>query len=268
MRPLALALALLAAGALAAPAHANDLRLHTTSCSMHTDYDLDVQSDGLHFIREAGAPRQVFMHDGRLQVDGRPLPVGPADAVRLRQYEAQVRALVPEVAGIAREGVGIGFDALTTVAATFAEGPAERERITRDLNGQRERALTEIQQNIGSGHWRRTGLDQMLDDSLGDAISSLVGTAVERATKAALSGDPSQVQALQARTDQLEKTVGQAVDAHADRLGKRADALCPQLVALDTLQRQFTFRLPDGAPLSLMQLEREHGQGNGVAVVQ
>jgi hypothetical protein len=260
MRPLALALALplLAAGGLAAPAHAHGIDLHA-SCSVHTDYDLDVQPDGLRFARDHGAPRQVSMHDGRLQVDGRPLAVGRADAARLRQYEAQVRALVPDVADIAREGVSIGFDALTTVVATFAESPAERARITGQLNAQRAHALSEIEQGIGRGHWHQHGLDQMLDDNMGDAVSTLASTIAGRAVKAALSGDQSQVQALQARADALEKSIDQTVDARAAKLGKRADALCPRLVALDQLQHQFTFRLPDGSPLSLMQLERnEH----------
>jgi hypothetical protein len=256
MRTLAIAVSLLAAGMLAAPAYAHDMHLHT-SCSVHTDYDVDVQPDGIHFARDSGVPRQVLMHDGRLQVDGRALAVGNADAVRLRQYEAQVRALVPEVAGIAHEGVNIGFDALTTVAATFAETPAERENITRQLTTQRERALDQLEQGIGHGHWRQHGLDRMLDDNMGDAVSELVSTVAGRAVKAALSGDQAQVQALQARADSLDKTIDQAVDARADRLGERADALCPRLVELDQLQHQFGFRLPDGSALSLMRLERE-----------
>jgi hypothetical protein len=256
MRPLALALSVLAAGALAAPAHAHDMHLHA-SCSVHTDYDVDVQPDGVHFARDSGTPRQVLMHDGRLQVDGRPLAVGTADAARLRQYEANVRALVPEVAGIAHEGVDIGFDALTTVAATFAETPAERDNITRQLTTQRERALLQLEQGLGHGHWHQHGLDRLFDDHMGDAVSELVSTVAGRAVKAALSGDQTQVQALQARADSLEKTIDKTVDARADRLGERADALCPRLVELDQLQQRFTFHLPDGSPLSLMQLERE-----------
>lgn len=257
MRQLAIALSLLAAGALAAPAHAHDMHLQA-SCSIHTDYDVDVQSDGIHFAREHGAPRQVLMHDGHLQVDGRPVAVGSADAARLRQYEAQVRTLVPEVASIAREGVDIGFDALTTVAATFADSPAERERITRQLTTQREHVLAEVEQGIGHGQWHQHGLDLLMEDNLGDAVSTLVSTVAGRAVKAALSGDQSQVQALEARADSLEKSIDNAVDARADRLGKRTDALCPRLVELDRLQHQFSFRLLDGKPLSLMNLEQEH----------
>jgi murein L,D-transpeptidase YcbB/YkuD len=256
MRHLALALSLFAASA-AAPAPAHDMQLHA-SCSVNTDYDVDVRTDGILFTRADGAPREVFMHDGQLQVNGHALAVDPADTARLRQYEAQVRALLPEVAGIARDGVGIGFDALTTVAATFADSQAERARIIRQFAAQREQVLAEVDQGIGRGQWRRHGLDRMMEHNIGDVVSTLVSTVTARAVKAALSGDHSQTAALEARADSLEKSIDRAVKAPAERLEKRADALCPRLVALDQLQHQFTFRLPDGSPLSLLELKHDH----------
>ena len=254
----ALALALLAMGA-AVPAHAHphDWQLHP-SCSVSSDYDLDVQPDSIRFTRDDGSPRQVTMHDGQLAVNGHPLPVTPADAARLRQYEAQVRALLPDVAGIARDGVGIGFDALATVATTFADTPDERMRVTRQLTAQRTQALAEVDQSIGHGQWQHDSLERMMDHELSDAVSALVGTVTAHAMRAALSGDQSQVAALEARADSLDKSIDRAVAAPAEQLARRADALCPRLIQLDQLQHQFTFRLPDGSPLSLMRLEQEH----------
>lgn len=256
MRHLALAFSLFAAG-VAASAHAHQRPLHT-SCSVTTDFDVDVQTDRILFTRTDDAPRQVVMHDGQLQVDGHALKVDPADAARLRQYEAQVRALLPEMTGIAREGVGIGFEALTTVAATFADSPAERARLIEQFTTQREHVLAEVDQGIGRGQWRRHGLDRMMEHDIGNAVSTMVGTVTARAVRAALSGDESQAAALEARADSLEESIDRAVKAPAERLEKRADALCPRLAELDQLQHQFTFRLPDGTPLSLITVEQEH----------
>ena len=50
------------------------------------------------------------------------------------------------------------------------------------------------------------------------------------------------------------------VDARADMLEARADALCPKLSALDRLQRQLDYRLPDGSALRLIDQE-QHGRG-------
>ncbi|MFA6230853.1 MAG: DUF2884 family protein [Rhodanobacter sp.] len=264
MRQSALALAILASAAVAAPAQAHDMHVHA-SCSVETDYDIDVQHNAILFSRTDGSPHTVRMHDGTLQVDGRALAVSQADAARLRQYEAQVRALLPEAAGIAREGVGIGFDALTTVAATFAEQPDERSEVIRKLTAQRQRVLAQIDQGIGRGQWRQHGMDQLLDEGMGDAVSTLVSTVAARAVKAALSGDQTQVAALEARADSLDKSIDRAIEAPARRLGERADALCPRLLALDQLQRQFSLRLPDGSALSLMTVGQDHGRHEAVA---
>lgn len=265
MRQLVLALALLgiAIATATAPAHAraHNVELHT-SCSVSSDYDLVVRGDGLQFTRHDGSPQRVFMHDGQLRVDGQPLAVSPQDAARLRQYEANVRALLPQVAAIARDGVGIGFDALTTVAATFTDSPDERAQVIRQLGEQRQRILGKIDQGIGQGHWQQHDFDQMMNEDMGDAISTLVSTVAARAVKAALSGDQSQVAALEARAQSLESSIEKAVEIPAERLGKRADALCPRLVELDQLQRQLDLRLPDGKPLSLMSASRE---GDAVA---
>lgn len=267
MRQFALAIALLTAGVATAPIQAHDMHVHA-SCSVDTGYDIDVQHNAILFSRTDGSPHTVRMHDGMLQVDGRALAVSQADAARLRQYEAQVRALLPEAAEIAREGVGIGFDALTTVAATFAEQPDERSEVIRKLTGQRQRVLAQIDQGIGSGQWHHHGLDQLMDEGMGDAVSTLVSTVAARAVKAALSGDQSQVAALEARADSLDKSIDRAVEAPARRLGERADALCPRLVALDELQQQLSLRLPDGSALSLLTVGKEHGHHEAVADTQ
>ncbi len=258
MRRLALALAVLGTSILAPPvsARTHDVELHT-ACSVNSDYDLAVRDDGLQFTRHDGSPRQVFMHDGHLRVDGQPLAVSQGDAVRLQQYEAKVRTLLPQVTAITRDGVGIGFDALATVAATFADSPDERARVIRQLGEQRQRMLGKIDQGLGRGRWQQHDFDQMMDEDMGDAVATLVSTVAARAVKAALSGDQSQVAALEARAQSLESSIGKAVEAPAERLGQRAAALCPSLVELDRLQHQLDVRLPDGKPLSLMSAQRE-----------
>ena len=178
-----------------------------------------------------------------------------------------MRSLVPQVAAIARDGVGIGFDALSTVAATFAQSTDERERMLHQLADQRRAVLGKIDRGIGSGQWRQHELDQMMDEDMGDAVSTLVSTVAERAVKAALSGDQSQVAALEARAQSLDHSIEQAVERPAERLGKRADALCPRLAELDQLQHQFDFRLPDGSPLSLMTLKQQPAGRDTVATV-
>src|SRR5690348_12092144 len=110
MRYLLTTLALASGLALGMPVQAHGLHLQNEQCSFGTDYDVQVKPDGIAFERsDAASPQHVFMHDGTLRVDGRNLAVSAADAARLRDYERQVRSLLPQVASIAREGVDISF---------------------------------------------------------------------------------------------------------------------------------------------------------------
>jgi len=126
---IAIAIATTAAFASASASAAGGASFSTDTCryDYSTPFDVDVAAAGLSFHRTEGSPAKVFLHDGTLRVDGKPVAVSDADAVALRRYEDGVRKLVPEVAAIAREGVSMSYEAMTSVTLTFAEGDQRAE---------------------------------------------------------------------------------------------------------------------------------------------
>jgi hypothetical protein len=246
-------------------AQAHGLHVDNDQCGFTTNYDVRANADGIAFEREDRQPASIFMHDGRLRVDGKQVALSDADAVRLRRYEGQVRELLPEVAGIVREGLDIGFSAMTTVATTFAENGEERGQLLDRLNRKHAAALEQVDQGIGSGVWKQHDVAGVIEEGVQSAVSEMAGTVTANAVKAALSGDEAKVAALQARADSLEKTIDREVDARADRLGERAQALCPRLTELERLQQQFQFRLGDGSRLQLLSRENKHDDKAGLA---
>jgi hypothetical protein len=252
MRKTLLLLTLAIGATFGATAQAHERHVHVDQCNFSTDYDVRVNGDGLAFSRDDGKPASVFMHDGHLRVEGRDVTVSAADSERLRQYESAVRALLPEVAGMAREGLDIGFSAMTTVATTFAENGDERQRLLLKLNRERASAMQRIDAGIGAGVWMQDDMQDVIEDGVEGAVSELVSTVAAGAVRAALSGDQSKIAALEARADSLDKSIDKEVNARADKLDARAQALCPRLTALDTLQQQMAFRLPDGSTLKLI----------------
>ena len=242
----------------ASHAQALDVHFHGDSCGYRTDYDVHVMAAGISFQRDTGVPRNIYLHGGQLDIDGKPATVSQADAARLRQLESGVRELLPEAAKIAREGLDIGFGALATVTATFAEDPAERRHMLDKINAKRAEAMQQIDQSIASGVWTRDELARSVEEGVGSAVSELVGTVASGAISAALSGDDAKVAALQARADSLDAAINKEVDARADKLGQRADALCPRVDALQHLQQQLSLRLADGSRLNLITVDPDH----------
>lgn len=254
MRKLGMAAACSLALAAMQPVGANGLHFDDDQCKANyeTSFDVAITRAGIDFSRADGSPTKVFMHDGELKVDGRDVAVSAADAQRLRDYERNVRALVPEVAAIAREGIDIGFGAMTTVIATFSENSENRQRMLAKLNRDHERALRQLDTSIGAGRWRQHEVDDLVESTVGDSVGELVGSVTGSAVSAALSGDQTKIAALEARANSLDKAIDTEVNKRADKLGVRAQALCPRLASLNEIQQQFGFRLADGSPLVLM----------------
>lgn len=236
------------------PVAAHGIHVSNDGCGADykTAYDVSVARDGIDFTRTDGSPAKVFMHDGRLTVDGRDVRVSDADARRLRDYEDAVRALVPEIAAIAREGIDIGYSAMTTVAATFVTDGEDRRTMLAKLERNHARALARLDESIGAGRWRQHEVDDLVESAVGDSVSEVVGSVTGNAVSAALSGDSAKMAALEARADSLDKAIDREVNSRADKLGERAKGLCPRLANLDHLQKSWNVRLPDGSPLVLM----------------
>ena len=248
MFPFAMLLALGAAGT----AQATDVHTHRLSCSYTSDYDVQIKADGIAFTRDGGHPGDVFMHDGTLRVDGKAMAVSDADAARLREYEHELRDLLPAVAGLARDGVDIGYSALTTVVATLAENGDERTRLLHELRDRHDEAVRHIDGTVGQGRWNAGDETNLFGDDLQKTVTDLVGNVTGDIVKDALSGDSNRLASLQARTDALDASIDKAVDVPAEKLGQRAEALCPHLSHLQQLQQQFQFRLPNGERLQLI----------------
>ncbi|RDS79093.1 DUF2884 family protein [Dyella monticola] len=230
---------------------------HNLQCSYSSDYDVQVKAEGIVFTRDSGQPGVVFIHDGSLRVDGRDVHVSNADAVRLREYEHHVRDLVPQVASMARDGVNIGYAAITTVVATLSDNGDERTRLLHELRDRQTDALNHIDHTLGRGEWQAGDEDDLFDKNLEDTVADLVGSITGDVVKDALSGDSNKLASLQARTDALNAMLDKAIDAPADKLGQRADALCPQLGELQRLQDQWAFRLEGGERLQLISTDTE-----------
>lgn len=243
--------------ALAAPASAHEIHVHHQSCEYSSDYDVQVDASGIRFERDSGTLAKVFIHDGRLQVDGRGIAVSAGDATRLREYENNVRALLPEVAGVAREGVDVGFAAMRAVLMTFAENDSERRQLIGRLDDNHRRAMAQVEGSLDQGVWKHAAIGRALGDSIQDTVSDLVSKVTASAVKAALSGDQSKVAALQARADSLDKTIDKEINTRADRLEQHAQALCPRLQSLAQLQQQFQFHLADGSRLELVTKDKD-----------
>lgn len=232
----------------------------TTSpgCNVDSPYTLQVDDRGMRLQAHGSAtPRQVLIHDGTLVLDGRPQPVTAADARRLREIETGTRALLPDVAAVAREAVHIGFDALGGVHAALGGTP----RKAREIEALRERALRRVEQTLGRGEWRPGSEGAAFEAEFAAAAAQIAATAAP--TRASWLASTAEDGRLAQRLDAMEAALGRSIALREATLDAHAATLCAGLDRLHRLQERLELRLADGRPLRLFEFERDGVQDPG-----
>jgi len=246
--PATFLVALLAA--FAAPTYAHDKHDRDLSCDLHSDYRLSFGPESLRFERDSTHGR-IELREGTLLVDGRAVTLTPADREKLRKFEQEVRAMMPEVRAIALEALEIAYSAVAHVLRAFDENGSAARSIAR-LEAEHKAARAKIENGSGTLLFDEREFEKMVESTVATVVPEVVGNVTALALKAAFSGDESAVEAIERKAERLEKEIERDVERRADELERRADKLCPRLTELDRLESTLDVRLADGRPLNLL----------------
>ena len=250
MKAMLLAAALGAAVSVPAFAHT-----HIHDCDLSSDYALSIKPDRLVFKRHHGTPAEIEIANGTLRVDGTLVATNATDTQRLRDAEQEVRALVPEVKGIARDAVAIAFDAVGQVAAAFAHDGAAARRTAEHIAELGREIDRKIAETDSFEHWQDADIDRLVGSTVEAVVPEIVGNVTAEALKVAFTGDEAAAAELEARASSIEKSVDRAVEKQAAQLEVRAMGVCSRLRALDRVQSGLDVRLPDGSRLDLVRVD-------------
>jgi hypothetical protein len=248
MRHALLAIALLstlAAGAAGAEDTEKAPELSSRQCGLSTPYNVQVDGGGVWLYRHDGAPKEIFFHDGTLSVDHQVQVVSDADAQRLRRMEDDARALMPEVAGIARESIGITFDALAGVVRVMTGS----ERKGRKVERHRDHALEHIDDSLGKGRWDQDVFGEKFEANVEQVVGDIAGGIARSALWAAFTGRADRIEE---RADRIDAEMDRMVEARSAKLERQAESLCVQVAALREQQDALEYRYR-GAPLVMLE---------------
>ncbi|MCC4604063.1 DUF2884 family protein [Xanthomonas campestris] len=242
---LAAAMAVLLGMAGAMPAALADA-LH---CNVSSDYDLTLSARSVIFIRSTGTPQRLVLRQGALFVDDAWVALSADDRDRLIRFERQTREVVPLAQQVGREAADIAITALGEVAAGFSRDP-QATRV--QLTGVREKIDLRLQQSFRKSQLSPIDIDDDIGELVAELLPQLIGDVVAGAVQSALTGNAQRLRSL----DGLEQRIERLVEPQARTLRPRAQQLCTQVEALDALDNALAYRLPSGAPLQLLQVDR------------
>lgn len=224
------------------------------SCGLDSDYDVTLDKAGLTFRHDGGKPASIVMSKGQLVVDGRNLSISDADRARIAEYEATVRALVPQAKAIARDAVDIAYVAVTEVAAAFS-GTADDTNTRKRLGVLRDEFKLRIDDTFDKRPWNEDEFDSLVERALGDLMPVVVAEVAGSAIAIALSGDEARAAELEKRAEKIERDIERRVDTQAAQLASRVAALCPMVAKLDRIESGLELRFDDGSRLNLLDVD-------------
>ncbi|MEA9556987.1 DUF2884 family protein [Xanthomonas nasturtii] len=218
-------------------------------CDVSSDYDLTLNPRSLILIRSAGTPQRLVMRQGALFVDDRWVTLSADDRTRLIQFERQTREVVPLAQEVGREAADIAVTALGEVAAGFSRSP---EATRAQLASVREKIDLRLKQSFSKSQLTPVNIDDDIGALVAEVLPQLIGDVIAGAVQSGLTGNDMQLRSL----DGLEARIERLVEPQARALRPRAQRLCDRVEALDGLDNALAYRLPSGAPLHLLQVDR------------
>ncbi len=244
---------LLAAALLAAAPLINARSINT--CDANSSFDLTLHPHRIELTREDNAPQRVELVDGRLWLDNREQELSAEDRARVRRFESELRALVPEVRRLAIEGVAIAVDALGTVIEELGGDSERMQQLRRDLVRHGREWRERIEKAQTTREWGRRGDAEFAGKLVAQMAPMLAAELASSAVRAALSGDSDRVAAIQSRADRLGDEIESRIKSRADRLEHSAKALCPRVRELDRIDNALAIRTADNRRVELIELD-------------
>lgn len=254
---LLLAVCLLPLVAFAAPA-SEEGRTHfgltDNSCSIDTDYRMQLDRDGLELVLDDdseaadGRPQRIAISGGTLELDGTPTPVSKADALRLRRIESGVRESLPDLAAITRAAIGLTFDTLASVNVALA-GNKRHARAFDDLRAQ---SLARVDGMVDQGEWSTDVFGEEFEAEIEEAAEAMAARFTPgRAIWMVMTGG---IGRMERRMEAMEAELERSMPAYEAEMERHAIALCSRMEEVERLQDAMDLRLDDGRPLQVVEI--------------
>lgn len=248
MKRCLLALALFAAVG-AAQAHGRDAHF---SCDIDSRYDFSTYRNAFVFEQKQESPHRITLGGGRLYIDGREAQLSEGDRARLREFETELRRLMPEVQHVTSEAVEIAFTALDEVARALSSHPKETIAKLDKAHALAQRELRK-QPSLMFSKDREPDIDAIIEPILADFVPEVTGGAVSMAMKAVFADDKERAE-IQARMERMKDVLEVKVDARAKQLEPLAEAMCQRMERMDSIDNALEYRLPNGDRIEFLKV--------------
>lgn len=252
MKTLIASVLLLAAGS--AAAH--------NSCNLELDAGLRITDDSIEFFDEDKQTYKI-VEDQYLVVNGKPLTLNQSQQEAVEHYAASIRAAVPEVRGMALEGIDLAIEAITI---TFDSLLGDKNQVSAQLMTELNNVKSDVNRYFTSGNpisfnrgnkdtpdflgkYFETRVERIVETSVQNSIGSIM-IAIGKEVLA--SG--GNMEAFEARMNKFGEQMDTQMNAKAAGMEARGERLCSTMRAVDAHEEQLKHTVPAVAPFNIIHV--------------
>jgi hypothetical protein len=222
------------------------------SCNLDLDAGVHISSDSIEFY-VAEQPTYKIIDDQYLVVKGQAQKLTLAQQKLVASYAASIRAALPEVRGMALDGIDLAIEGITLA---FDGLLGEKNQISAQLATELTNLKSDVNRYFSSGNlisFNRgdEGAPDFLGKQFETRIERIVETSVQNSVgslmfamgkEALMSG--GSMEGFEARMNKFGEQMAEQISTKAAGMEARGAKLCSAMQAIDALEEQLKQAVP------------------------
>lgn len=219
------------------------------SCNVDLDAGVTINQSSIEFFDpdKKNTPLYIIDSNNNLIVDGKSISLNDDQQVLVEHYSSNIRAMVPQVRGIALEGVDL---ALEGVNLAFNELLGEGNEIGADLTQELSSIKEDVATRFTIEHGFTLGENGLDDDELlGEEFEQRIESAVEKAVMGSMGSllvalgqemmfSGGDTDAFETRMENFGENIEHEMESRAEKIELKANELCLGMVKIDEIEEQ------------------------------
>lgn len=249
------------AATLAATLTSGAVLAHDSSCNVELDTGFSIDKSTIAFLDKHDETIYKIVGDEELIVQGEVVDLNDSQQQLVNEYSTSIRAMVPEIQSIAIEGVDL---AVTGVNLAFnellGEGNDIATELTRELTLVREDVSTKFSEEhgftigengINDGEFFGEEFEERIESVVEKAVMNSMGTLLVAVGQEMLfsGGDTD---AFEARMENFGENIEHQMEARAEKIEEKADALCESALAIDMLEEKMKLSIDELSAINVI----------------
>lgn len=255
MKTLIASVLLLAAGAAAAE----------NSCNLELDAGLRISDDSIEFYADE-QPTYQIIDDKYLVIKGQAQHLTSAQQALVQAYAAGIRSAIPEVRGMALDGIDLAIEGITLA---FDGLLGDKNQISAQLTTELNNVKSDVNRYFSSGEpisFNRG--DDDTPDFLGEQFETRMERVVETSVQNSIGRlmfavgkevmfSGGNMEAVEARMNKFGEQMELQMNAQATGMEARGKKLCDAMVNINALEEQLKQALPAVESFNLIRVNAD-----------